>query len=248
VPLAAAGGGGWRPRSLTRAGVVRSLTRAAVVRSLTRAEVVRSLTRAAVVRSLTRAVRLALVLLAACSAPPAALAPPPPAPTVASAVPTSTPPAPPRQSSRRTDARWLLAGGDDPLDRERLAVAVGAAELLDGVADGGDTAAVALLALPHADDAEVALGRLTELLRGGGPPRRALLEAILGIAGRPRRPREALDPDGARRCGEAMLALAADPAAPPEERALAESAARALAEHGYVDRARIAGPAAAQSR
>jgi hypothetical protein len=234
---------------LTRADVVRSRTRADVVRSLTRAAVVRLLTRADMVRSLTRAVRLALVVLAACSAPPAALAPPPPAPTVAaSAVPAPTPPAPPRQSARRTDARWLLAGGDDPLDRERLAVAVGAAELLDGVADGGDTAAVALLSLPHADDGEIALGRLTELLRGGGPPRRALLEAILGIAGRPRRPREALDPDGARRCGEAMLTLAADPAAPPEERALAESAARALAEHGYVDRARIAGPAAAQSR
>ncbi len=45
--------------------------------------------------------------------------------------------------------------------------------------------------------------------------------------------------EGARRCGEALLAVAGDGAVPREERVLAVSAARALAELGYVDRGRI---------
>ena len=147
--------------------------------------------------------------------------------------------APLRASPRRTDPRWILAAADDPLDKARLALAVGAAELLEGVEDGGETAEIALAALPFADDAEVALGRLGELARAGGPGRRRILDAILGVAGQPGRQREALDREGPRRCGDAVLAVAADASAPREERALAVSAARALAEHGWVDRARI---------
>src|SRR5262249_32312982 len=71
--------------------------------------------------------------------------------------------------------------------------------------------------------------------------RRRVLEAILGVAGQPPRWREARDPEGARRCGEALIGVALDASLPREERAIALSAARALAEKGYVDRARIPG-------
>jgi hypothetical protein len=63
----------------------------------------------------------------------------------------------------------------------------------------------------------------------------------VAIAGLPRRSRELLDPEGVRRAAEAMLALAARSDIPREERALAISAARALAEKGYVDSKRIPG-------
>lgn len=169
--------------------------------------------------------------IAACGAPPPVV----PAPVASVEVPS--PPAPP--SPRKADPRWLLAASEDPLEKARLAVAVGAAELLLGVEDGGATAEIALLALPFADDGEVALGRLGELIGAASPARARLLTAILGVAGQPRRSRELLDPDGARRCGAALIALAADRAAPREERALAVSAARALAEKGLVDPARI---------
>src|SRR5262249_9648730 len=122
----------------------------------------------------------------------------------------------------------------------RLAEAVGAAELLEGVEDGGETRAVALRALPLADDGELALGRLGDLARGAaGAERTAILEAILGVAGRPRTERELIDPEGVRACGRALVAIASDVAIERGDRALAISAARGLAEKGYLDRARI---------
>lgn len=144
-----------------------------------------------------------------------------------------------RPSPRLTDPRWVAAADDDPLEKARLADAVGAAELLEGVEEGGSTADIALAALPYAADAELSLGRLGELARVGGPGRRKVLAAILGVAGLPRRQREALDPEGARRCGEVLLALSARAEVPREERALAVSAARALSEKGFVDSAKI---------
>jgi hypothetical protein len=189
--------------------------------------------------------------LAACTASPRDPLPPPvptsPAP-VASAVAVATATAAPRASLRLRDARWLLAQCDDPLDKARLAVAVGAAELVAALDDGDPIAATALAALPQADDGEIALGHLGDLLRGDARARRRVLAAILGVAGQPRRQREALDPEGARRCGEALLALAADEAVPREERVVAVSAARALAERGYVERARIPDALDAKSR
>jgi hypothetical protein len=147
--------------------------------------------------------------------------------------------APRGPSPRLTDARWIRARDEDPLERARLASAVGAAELLEGVEDGGETAETALGALPFADDAEIALGRLAALAAAEPARRRRVLEAILGVAGRPRRARELLDPEGVRRAGEALVAIAQDRAVPREERAIAISAARALAEKGYVDPVRI---------
>lgn len=136
---------------------------------------------------------------------------------------------------------WIRARDEDPLERARLAEAVGAAELLAAVDDGGEVAATALSALPFADDADIALGKLGERALAAGPAELPpLLQAILGIAGRPARPREPLDPEGGQACADAMLSIAARTALPKEVRALAVSAARALAERGFrVDRARI---------
>lgn len=190
---------------------------------------------------MTRALQLilpALFAAPACAATPPALPEPPPAAAPTATVSASAPPAP-QPSARRSDPRWLRAAGEDPLEKARLANAVGAAELLDGVGDGGETAEIALAALPFADDGEIALGPLAALARASSADRRRLLTAILGIAGTPRRSREARDPEGAKRGAEALLAIAADASIAREERALALSAARALSEKGYLDPAKI---------
>jgi hypothetical protein len=128
----------------------------------------------------------------------------------------------------------------DPLERARLAEAEGAAGLVEALDDGGAITTIALAALPHTDDAEVALGRLAEIVLTADPTLRgAVIEAILAITGQPRRSRELLDPEGARKAGEAVLTLAKREDVPREQRALAISAARALAEKGYVEAARI---------
>lgn len=138
------------------------------------------------------------------------------------------------------EALFRRAAEGDPADRERLALALGAEGLLEQVTEGGEREAMALAALPYAEDAEAALGRLAALALGAEPARRrAMLEVMLAIAGRPRAPRELVDPEGVRRAGEAALTLAAQPGVPAEERALAISTARALAERGYVDEARV---------
>jgi hypothetical protein len=145
------------------------------------------------------------------------------------------------QGARASDARWLAARDEDPAALMRLAASEGAAGLLDGLDDGGETAATALRALPHADDAEAALGRLGARAAAAGEQRGPLLATILAIAGEPRRQREALDAEGARSCGEAMISLASRADVPREERAIAVSAARALAEKGYADPRKIPG-------
>ncbi len=172
---------------------------------------------------------------------PVASHPVPPAPPASASAPVPAPPPP--SSPRLHDPRWLAARDEDPLEKARLAEAVGAAELLAGVGDGGDTAETALAALPFADDAEIALGPLADRIAtpdaSGATSRRRILATILAIAGQPRRQREPLDLEGGRRCGQVLLRLAADASLPREERALAVSAARALAERRYVDPARI---------
>jgi hypothetical protein len=181
------------------------------------------------------------VLGAGCSPGPRGGEAVPPASASSSAPPGSPPLASARPPSpRATDPLWIRARDEDPLERARLAEAVGAAGLLLGFSDGGETAETALLAMPFADDAEIALRRLGEAaLVADAASLPGLLEAIHGIAGRPARAREPLDPEGARACGEAMVSLAGRASLPRETRALAVSAARALAERGYVDRARI---------
>ncbi len=145
-------------------------------------------------------------------------------------------------SARASDARWVAARDEDPAAAMRLAAVEGASGLLDGLADGGDTAVTALRALPYADDAEAALGPLgSRLASAAGERQAALLTTILAIAGEPRRQREAVDLEGTRACFEALISLAKRADASRESRVVAVSAARALAGKGYADPGRVPG-------
>ncbi len=180
----------------------------------------------------------AVMLASACSPSRRETAASPSATVSAAAVAGTT--AAKAPSARATDARWLAARDEDPAASMRLAAVEGAAGLLDGVEDGGETTAVALRALPFAEDAESALGRLGAMLAGMPSEQQGpVLAAILAIAGEPRRQREALDPEGARSCGEALISLASRAEVARENRATAVSAARALAEKGYADPRKI---------
>jgi hypothetical protein len=159
------------------------------------------------------------------------------APTAAA--PASVAPTPAGEARRRDDPRWIAARDPDPAEKARLALAVGAAGLLDALSDPGDTPDVALAALPYADDADLALAPLADRLRQDPARRRRLLVALLAIAGQPRGSREPLDPEGARRAGAMLLAIARDGTQPREDRVVAVSTLRALAERGQVDRATI---------
>lgn len=196
-----------------------------------------------------RAAAALLVLAAACSPSRRETAASPSA-TVSAAVVGATASATPEAAAvmrrtpaqRASDPQWIAAREEDPAERMRLAAAEGAAGLLEAIGDGGEIAATALLALPYAEDAEAALGRLGLLSQAAPQDQRGpVLAAILAIAGQPRRSREALDPEGARACGEAMISLSSRIDASREERASAVSAARALAEKGYADPRRIPG-------
>jgi len=115
-----------------------------------------------------------------------------------------------------------------------LAEREGASGLLEGVLDGGEVRRVALRAVVYAPDAEVALGRLGALsVSASGEEAEALLEAIVEIAGRPRQPRELVDPEGMRACAERMRELSSRDGAPAGHRALAATAAHRLREKGY---------------
>lgn len=143
-------------------------------------------------------------------------------------------------SARAVDVRWQRAKGEDLADKQALADALGASGLLDALDDGGETTATALLCLPLADDADVALGPLAKRVLGAtNDTREAYLVALLGIAGRPARAREAIDPEGAQEAGAAMIELAKNTSLPREHRALAISTARALAEKKVVESAKI---------
>lgn len=188
------------------------------------------------------------VALAACSpgAPQAASSAQPSSSTVTTATPLQQgAPRPPRGeapggSPRRGDPRWRRALAGDPLDVEALALAEGASGLLEGVEDGGELMRVALDALPLAADAELALGRLGELaLLEDAAISEAAVVTIHHIAGAPPSRGEPLDPDGVTAAARAVMTLATRAGLPRERRARAVSAARAFAERGVLDPARI---------
>ncbi|MDI3286285.1 thiamine biosynthesis protein [Polyangium sp. 15x6] len=148
--------------------------------------------------------------------------------------------APPRRSARLDDPRWQRAMDDDPAGLQALADTLGAAGLVDALGDGGAITKTALLALPLADDADLALGVLGKrALAAADEERGPTLEALLGVAGRPATAREPLDPEGAAEAAAAVVTIATNTALPREHRALAVSAARALAEKKLVDPAKI---------
>lgn len=117
----------------------------------------------------------------------------------------------------------------------RLANREGAAGLLEGLSVGRDVGLTALAALPHAEDGELALGRLCELLMGEADepanPNLAVLRSLHGIVARPPEPREALAASGYAGCLPVMERLAKSPNLDPERHDLASSAAGLLLEH-----------------
>ncbi|MDI1451193.1 thiamine biosynthesis protein [Polyangium sp. 6x1] len=150
--------------------------------------------------------------------------------------------APPRRSPRLDDPRWQRAMDDDPAGLSALADALGASGLVEALGDGGAITRTALLALPLADDADLALGALGKrALAATDEDRGPTLEALLGVAGRPATAREPLDPEGAAEAGAAVLSIATNTALPRDHRALAVSAARALGEKKLLDTTKIPG-------
>jgi hypothetical protein len=118
-------------------------------------------------------------------------------------------PGPPLEATPLTsDPHWQRAARGDVIDLAQLADREGAAGLLAGVELGGTLGLTALSALPHADDAEIALGSLCELATRV-PPRQSglVLRAIQGILGRPVRPTERLDVEGLLTCDAALSRL-----------------------------------------
>ncbi len=143
-------------------------------------------------------------------------------------------------SPHRRDPRWQRALAGDPLDVRALAQAEGASGLLDGVEDGGDIFRIACEALPFADDAEIALGRLGEIaLLDDAALSQTAVVAIHRIAQSAPSRGEPLDPDGVASAARAVLSIASNVTLAPERRARAISAARSFAERGALDPATI---------
>jgi hypothetical protein len=161
----------------------------------------------------------------ATSMPPPAAAPV--APNPAAAV------APPADSRFAADARWTRAAGGAPIDLEILAKYEGAMGLVEGAEIGGETTRTALAALPFAPDAEVVVGRICDWLRGTSVAHAAVfLEAIHGVAVRPPRDAESLDPSWQPRCATALDQFVARSGVSASDHDLAVSARRLIDEHG----------------
>lgn len=151
----------------------------------------------------------------------------------ASPVPDLSPGPPRHASPLARDPLWRRAEAGDDIDLARLAQREGARGLLQGVQAGGTLALTALRALPRANDAQLALRRLCEILRSSDPEKlEPVVRAVQAIISKPPRGVEQLDPEGMRSCDRPLAELSANPKLPPEERDLATSARAMLAEHG----------------
>ena len=116
---------------------------------------------------------------------------------------------PEKESERAKDELWRRAADGDQIDLARLADREGAGGLLEGLEEGGAVGRTALEALPFADDADAAFQRLGEILRQIDPGESGpIVRSITGIALRPRRQTEPLDPPGLRSCALAVLEVA----------------------------------------
>ncbi|HEY6728687.1 MAG TPA: hypothetical protein VI197_31970 [Polyangiaceae bacterium] len=133
------------------------------------------------------------------------------------------------------DALWQRAGAGAEIDLMRLANREGATGLLEGLSVGRSVGLTALAALPHADDGELALDRLCQLLAGDAAepaaPNLAVLRSLHAIVARPPEPREALAAQGYAGCLPVVERLAKLPSLDPERHDLASSAAGLLLEH-----------------
>jgi hypothetical protein len=138
------------------------------------------------------------------------------------------------------DDLWKRALDGDAADLARLADREGAGGLLEGLEQGGALGLTALLSLPFADDAELAYGRLAEILRQVAPSDAApVVAAVRGVAQSARWQSEPFDPAGLVACGDALLGIARRTELPATVRAPVISAARLLAERHGVDRRAI---------
>jgi hypothetical protein len=179
--------------------------------------------------SCVRALALSIAVLGACHGKSDVVADAAPAPSFNAKTE--------KESARSKDELWRRAAtSQDAVDLARLADREGAGGLLEGLEQGGPLGLVALEALPFADDADAAFERLGEIVRQIDPGESTpVVRAIAGIAARPRRQTEPLDPPGLRSCGSALLEVAAKKGVPTGTRATAISALRRLAERGAVD-------------
>jgi len=148
-------------------------------------------------------------------------------------VPRLRPGPPSRPSPLSSDPLWAEAAAGDTLDLGRLADREGAGGLLEGLELGGTLALTALQALPHAEDGEVALRRLCELVAAvPSDELEPVLRAVHGVVARPPRQAEKLDPGGYAACGGALDRLVQSGALSPSLRDLALSARQLVDEHG----------------
>ena len=141
-------------------------------------------------------------------------------------------PGPPSQPAPfASDPLWVAAHTSrSEIDLERLANRESAAGLMEAVTSGGDLAHTGLLALPHAEDAELALGQLCDWIPKSSPVGRSwLLRAVHDAAAHGLPYGERLDASGWQRCQGVLAEVARDGAVGPGERDLAASA-RALIE------------------
>jgi hypothetical protein len=154
-----------------------------------------------------------------------------PAATVS--VPDFTPGPPAQPTKLADDPVWKEASEADPMNLARLAEREGAAGLLQGVEVGGTLGRTALAALPFADDGELALGRLCQILRHTVPGvSKPVLQAVHALVSRPPEPAELLDPEGYVLCAAVLKELGKRQGVPPATRDLIASARSMLVEHG----------------
>jgi hypothetical protein len=123
------------------------------------------------------------------------------------------------------DPWWQRARDHDPIFIAQLADHEGAAGLLEGVVLGGPIGALALAALPHAPDAEVALGPVCELTeRTHGPALTLVLGALLAIAERVPADVERVGAEAITQCETTLASLVTSRHAQAPQRDLADAA------------------------
>lgn len=160
-----------------------------------------------------------------CKKKPTQNLPPPPA--------NLAPDAKPKEGTQVTQREiWQRAmlGQDDPIELSRLAIAEGASGLMVGLEEGGASSVVALAALPYAEDGEIAMGRLAQiLLQSDATSAPLVIASMEGIMQQPVRSTEQLDPLGVHAAFDALVVCAKSDKMPAAVRARAVSVGRLIA-------------------
>jgi hypothetical protein len=150
------------------------------------------------------------------------------------APPSASASASPVAEARTFGSLWDRAeASTDDADLARLALEEGAGGLLSAL-DDPKRGPVALRALAHAPDRDLAIGPLASRMRAGGPSADGAANALSQVLAAPGADRERLDPDGEKRAVRDLLEVAKDAKRTAELRARAASSLRRLAERGLV--------------